>query len=87
MVDVGNWLLYCLRACGTMCLNWFDIPNICIDSMNPAFQPQDGYDACGSCKGCGVSTGKVVEGLTCCELSGELFCELSGLGVCDLDTM
>jgi hypothetical protein len=37
--------------------------------------------------GCAESTGNVVEGLTCCELSGELFTELSGVGVSDLETM
>lgn len=45
------------------------------------------HDACGSCKGCAGSLGKVDEGLTCCELSGELFAELCGLGVTERETM
>lgn len=45
------------------------------------------HDACGSCRGCAGSVGKVDEGLTCCELSGELFAELCGLGVTERETM
>lgn len=52
---------------------------------NPTQPQASGYDACGSCKGWGVSTGNVVEGLTCCELSGELSFELAGLDVGDTD--
>jgi hypothetical protein len=34
-----------------------------------------------------VSTGKVVFGLTCCELSGDVFCELVGLADGERDTI
>lgn len=52
---------------------------------SPALLLWADHDACGSCKGCAVSTGNVVAGLTCCELSGE---ELGlAFGLTDLETI
>jgi hypothetical protein len=45
------------------------------------------HEACGSCKGWTVSRGNVDAGLTCCELSGEVFVEFGGLGVTDRETI
>ena len=41
----------------------------------------------GSCKGCGVATSKVPVGVTCCELSGDVFLELAALFVGERETM